>query len=113
VVTTLLSDDAPQFSKLTFQHAHCWIHDGRNYKTLRPVVPYYQEKLKTFLDEYWDYYGKLSEFKIKPEAEVAKQLATEFDQLFSTETGYGKLDEIYGSSTFQMGSLKSNFPNFR
>jgi hypothetical protein len=26
VVITLLSDDAPQFSKLTFHHANCWIH---------------------------------------------------------------------------------------
>src|SRR5450759_1756173 len=61
VVTTLLSDDAPQFSKLTLQHAHCWIHDGRNYKKLRPTVPYYYEKLKAFLDRYWDYYRKLCE----------------------------------------------------
>src|SRR5664279_4526865 len=38
VVSTLLSDDAPQFRKLTSQHANCWIHDGRNYKKLRPVV---------------------------------------------------------------------------
>jgi hypothetical protein len=82
VVTTLLSDDAPQFRKLTYQHAHCWIHDGRNYKKLRPLVPYYQEKLKAFLDRYWDYYRKLCEFKIKPDEEVAEQLEAEFDRLF-------------------------------
>jgi Transposase IS66 family len=93
VVTTLLSDDAPQFRKLTYQHAYCWIHDGRNYKKLRPLVPYYQEKLKTFLERYWDYYEKLCEFKIKPDEEVAEQLAAEFDRLFSTVTGYGQLDE--------------------
>jgi len=62
VVNTLLSDDAPQFSKLTFHHANCWIHDARNYKKLRPLVPFYQEKLKTFLDRHWEYYGKLSKF---------------------------------------------------
>ena len=93
VVTTLLSDDAPQFRKLTFQHALCWIHDGRNYKKLRPVVPYHREKLEAFLDRYWDYYEKLCEFKIKQDAEIAEQLAAEFDQLFSTKTGYGQLDE--------------------
>jgi hypothetical protein len=93
VVTTLLSDDAPQFRKLTYQHAYCWIHDGRNYKKLRPLVPYCQEKLKAFLDRYWDYYEKLCEFKIKPDKQVAKQLEAEFDQLFSTVTGYGQLDE--------------------
>ena len=45
VVTALLSDDAPQFSKLTFQHSNCWIHDGRNYKKLRPIKPYHEEKV--------------------------------------------------------------------
>ena len=93
VVTTLLSDDAPQFRKLTYQHADCWIHDGRNYKKLRPLVPYYQEKLKAFLDRYWDYYEKLCEFKIKPDEEVAEQLEAEFDCLFSTVTEYDHLDE--------------------
>ena len=93
VVTTLLSDDAPQFKKIAYHHALCWIHDGRNYKKLRPIVPYHQEKLEAFLDRYWDYYAKLSEFKIEPHAEVAEQLAAEFDQLFSTETKYEQLDE--------------------
>ena len=92
-VTTLLSDDAPQFKQIAYHHALCWIHDGRNYKKLRPIVPYHQEKLEAFLDRYWDYYAKLSEFKIEPHAEVAEQLAAEFDQLFSTETKYEQLDE--------------------
>ena len=93
VITTLLSDDASQFSKLTLQQAHCWIHDGRNYKKLRPIVPYYEDKLKAFLDCYWDYYAKLYDFRINPDAEVAKLLEAEFDQLFSTITGYQQLDE--------------------
>ena len=51
VVTTLLSDDAPQFKQIAYHHALCWIHDGRNYKKLRPIVPYHQEKLEAFLEE--------------------------------------------------------------
>ena len=105
VVITLLSDDAPQFKQITSQHAHCWIHDGRNYKKLRPVVPYYQEKLEAFLDRYWDYYGKLCEFKIKPDAEVAEQLDAEFDQLFSTKTGYEQLDERISKTKEKKESL--------
>ncbi|AKB74513.1 Mobile element protein [Methanosarcina lacustris Z-7289] len=93
MITTLLSDDAPQFKQIAHHHALCWIHDGRNYKKLRPIVPYHKEKLEAFLDRYWDYYGKLCEFKIKPDAEVAEQLFTEFDQLFTTITGYEQLDE--------------------
>ena len=40
VVITLLSDDARQFRQIAYHHALCWIHDGRNYKKLRPIVPY-------------------------------------------------------------------------
>jgi len=56
-------------------------------------VPYYKDKLKAFLDRYWDYYAKLCDFKISPDAEVANLLEAEFDQLFSTITGYQQLDE--------------------
>jgi len=105
VVTTLLSDDALQFRKLTFQHANCWIHDGRNYKKLRPIVLYYQKKLEAFLDRYWDYYAKLSEFKIEPDVELAEQLAAEFDQLFSTETKYEQLDERISKTREKKESL--------
>src|SRR5450759_23069 len=105
VVTTLLSADALQFRKLTFQHANCWIHDGRNYKKLRPIVPYYQKKLEAFLDRYWDYYAKLSEFKIEPDVELAEQLAAEFDQLFSTETKYEQLDERISKTREKKESL--------
>ena len=98
VVTTLLSDDAPQFKQIAYHHALCWIHDGRNYKKLRPIVPYYQEKLEAFLDNYWDFYGELCEFREKPDSEVAKQLSAKFDQFFSTKTGYEQLDERIGKT---------------
>jgi hypothetical protein len=55
VVTTLLSDDSRQFKQIAYHHALCWIHDERNYKKLRPIVPYYKEKLGAFLDRYWDF----------------------------------------------------------
>ena len=53
VVTTLLSDEAPQFKQLTSQHANCWIHDGRNYKKLRPVTLYYNLNSDESGDKYW------------------------------------------------------------
>jgi len=34
IVNILLSDDAPQFKKLTLEHALCWIHEGRHYNRL-------------------------------------------------------------------------------
>lgn len=71
---------------------------GRNYKKLRPIVPYYKEKLEAFLERYWEFYGELSEFRIKPDSGVVEQLSTKFDQLFSTITGYEQLDERIGKT---------------
>ena len=48
IVFALLCDDAPQFKLITFELALCWIHEGRHYKKLQPVVPLYQEKLDDF-----------------------------------------------------------------
>lgn len=98
VVSTLLSDDARQFKQVAYHHALCWIHDGRNYKKLRPIVPYHREKLEAFLEMYWDFYGELCEFRIKPDSEVAERLSIRFDQLFSTKTGYEQLDERIGKT---------------
>ncbi|MFZ2070072.1 MAG: transposase [Halobacteriota archaeon] len=92
IVDVLLSDDAPQFKLLTYEQALCWVHEGRNYKKLRPVVPVHGEKLGEFRCRYWDYYRKLSELKENPPHEEAEALSAEFDQLFSTKTGYHALD---------------------
>ena len=93
VIPILLTDDAPQFKLLTYEQALCWIHDGRNYKKLHPVVPVHREKLEEFLGVYWDCYRKLLEFKETPTSEEATRLSTEFDSLFSTKTGYQALDD--------------------
>lgn len=93
VVKKMMCDDAPQF-KLIFEHlALCWVHDGRHYKKLCPVVPYYAQKLNEFLNQYWDYYHKLLDYKKMPLPETAELLSAEFDQLFSTKTGYYDLDD--------------------
>ncbi len=93
VVKVLVSDDAPQFKLLTDELALCWIHQGRHYKRLNPVVPLHQEKLKDFLQHYWAYYRKLVAYKKNPSTQQAESLAQEFDTLFSTQTGYDDLDE--------------------
>ena len=93
VIQILLSDDAPQFKLITKWQALCWVHDGRNYKKLQPIVPLHKEKLEKFLDRYWNYYGKLLEYKINPTSQMAELLSAEFDKLFSTRTKYQALDE--------------------
>jgi len=93
VIPILLTDDAPQFKRLTHEQALCWVHDGRHYKKLHPVVPVHREKLEEFRGTYWDYYGKLLEFKETPTPEEVEALSAEFNELFSTKTDYPALDD--------------------
>lgn len=93
VVNILLSDDAPQFKKLTVEHALCWIHEGRHYNRLSPIVPFNVVELKKFKTPFWDYYGDLLKYKENPKPETAARLWSEFDNLFSTKTGYDALDD--------------------
>ncbi len=92
VIQTLVCDDAPQFKLLTEELALCWIHDGRHYKKLHPIVPLHQSILDNFLTQYWLYYHKLIAYQKKPDPTQAILLAQEFDVLFSTETEYEQLN---------------------
>lgn len=93
VVKVLVCDDAPQFKLLTEELLLCWVHEGRHYKRLRPVVPYHAGRLETFRGRYWDFYAELLVFKKDPSERMAQALSEEFDDLFSTKTGYEDLDE--------------------
>ena len=92
-VKILLTDDAPQFKKITELLALCWVHDGRHYKKLSPVVPLHRTLLDRFLTKYWDYYHELLQYKETPSKRLAEKLTEQFDALFSTVTGYQQLDE--------------------
>ena len=52
-ISILLTDDAPQFKGITELLALCWVHDGRHYKKLSPVVPQHKMQLENFLEQYW------------------------------------------------------------
>jgi len=93
VVELPICDDAPQFKRLTEELALCWIHDGRHYKKLNPVVAHHRRLLDDFLERYWDYYDDLLTYKQNPTPEEATRLSKAFDTLFSEVTGYDALDE--------------------
>ena len=93
VVETLVCDDAGQFKLLTEKLALCWIHAGRHYEKLSPVVPRHAKLVDSFADRYWDYYRSLQEYRAGPSDERAALLRLEFDELFSTRTGYAALDD--------------------
>lgn len=93
IITTLLSDDAPQFKLLTLYLALCWIHDGRHYKKLKPFVPSHQEALANFRSRYWAYYTGLLKYQREPSPEKKQELENQFDELFITITGYEDLND--------------------
>ena len=93
VVRTLVCDDAGQFKLLTDKLALCWIHAGRHYEKLSPVVSRHADALAAFQDRFWNYYAALQEYRTGPTEELATQLRQEFDELFATRTGYEALDQ--------------------
>ncbi len=93
VIKILFADDAPQFKLLTSEMGLCWVHDGRHYKKLKPVTPYYAQKLDDFLTQYWDFYAQLLDYKEAPSLEKKTGLSAEFDTIFATQTGYEQLDD--------------------
>jgi hypothetical protein len=88
-----MSDDAPQFKLLARHIALCWIHDGRHYKKLNPMVPLHKRLLDEFLKDYWVFYHQLKAYKKSPDKQQAQVLSERFDQLFSTETVYQHLND--------------------
>jgi hypothetical protein len=92
-VRLLLCDDAKQFQLVADELALCWIHDGRHYQSLEPCVPQHRELLEAFRKRYWDFYKELRTYRQGPTPERAVQLREQFDELFSTVTGYDALDQ--------------------
>ncbi len=92
-VGTIVCDDAGQFKLLTTRLALCWIHAGRHYEKLSPVVPRHVKLLDAFLHRYWDFYQSLQDYRAGPSEWAAATLRSEFDELFSRRTGYTALDD--------------------
>ena len=105
VIETIVCDDAGQFKLLTENLALCWIHAGRHYEKLSPVVPRHAELLDSFLDRYWDYYYSLQRYRAGPSEQQAASLRLEFDELFSTRTGYAALDDRIAKTLAKKGEL--------
>jgi hypothetical protein len=117
VIELLVCDDAPQFNWLTSYLALCWVHEGRPYKKLSPVVPQNRALLDGFLGDLWKYYDKLLDFQEhfkrtgQPDAlhphspDERTALEAEFDSLFATVTGYDQLDQRIAKTRAKKTSL--------
>ena len=93
VIQTLICDDAPQFNWLTISKMLCWVHEGRAYKKLMPIVAHHRNLLDNFIKRFWQFYDRLLDYREQPCSQAAIQLETEFDELFATQTGYDQLDK--------------------
>ena len=105
VIQTLICDDAPQFNWLTWEMMLCWVHEGRPYKKLMPVIPLHQQLLDSFLNCFWEYYDQLLAYRQKPTPDERERLAAEFDRLFATRTGYEALDKRIAKTQAKKNSL--------
>lgn len=92
VVRLLVCDDAPQWAELTEALALCWIHEGRHYHKLDPLIPAHQTALRRFKTRFWRYYRKLLAYRAAPSPAAATRLRRGFARLFATQTGYDALD---------------------
>jgi len=89
----LMSDGAFQFQLITEHHALCWIHEGRHYKKLNPILNVHKESLDAFIKLFWNYYRELRDYQKTPTEKAEKFLSVAFDELFSKKTGYQDLDD--------------------
>ena len=89
----LVCDDAPQFNLITKHKVLCWVHEGRHYKKLNPIVSKHKMILDDFITDFWDFYAQLLDYKTHPKKELTIQLSHKFDTLFSKKTGYDDLDD--------------------
>jgi len=93
VVDLLVADDAGQFKWITDDLALCWVHEGRHYKKLTPIVPLHRDQLTTFRKQFWAFYRDLSAYRQAPTEVERARLDANFDKLFRTVTGYAALDD--------------------
>jgi hypothetical protein len=105
LVKALVCDDAPQFNWLGQEMMLCWVHEGRHYKKLMPVIALHRGLLDDFLKDFWEYYHQLLDYCQNPTMKEHLRLATEFDHLFSSHTGYDAMDQRIAKTKVKKDSL--------
>jgi hypothetical protein len=105
VMKALVCDDAPQFNWLGQEMMLCWVHDGRHYRKLMPVIALHRKLLDDFLKQFWEYYHQLLDYCKQPSVEEHLRLKAQFDVLFSNYTGYDALDQRIAKTKAKKESL--------
>ena len=106
-IKQLVADDAPQFNLISEHKSACWVHDGRHYNKLNPIIPAHRVILDAFIKTYWDYYQKLLDYTQTSQHTdaMALNLSLAFAELFSSRTGYDELDARIAKTLAKKESL--------
>ena len=104
IVRLLLCDDAPQYNWIA-ELGLCWVHEGRHYKKLMPVLVPHLKLLEDFRKQFWEFYDELLAYQQRPTQEENARLEEKFDKLFSTSTGFDTLDARIAKTKAKKDSL--------
>lgn len=69
------------------------------------MVDRHAAALEAFQERFWNYYAALQDYRAGPTPALAAKLRLEFDELFSTRTGYQALDDRIGKTESKRDEL--------
>ena len=90
--TVIVSDGAGQFD--VGQHALCWIHGERLVHKLDAFTEDRRLAKEAIRDRIWTFYADLKAYVRAPTLAAKAELATRFDAIVTTETGFVTLDRL-------------------
>lgn len=92
-ITALVCDHAPQFKFIALFLALCWVHEGRHYTKMKPIIAYHQKQLTEFRQQFWLFYKSLLDYRLNPSPEKATQINAGFDGLCAFKATYPELKD--------------------
>jgi Transposase IS66 family len=90
--TVVVSDGAGQFD--VGRHASCWVHAERLVHKLDAFTEDRRVAKEAIRDRIWTLYADLKAYARAPTPVVKAELATRFDAIFTTTTGFVTLDRL-------------------
>jgi hypothetical protein len=66
LVRLLVCDDAPQFNWIAEELALCWVHEGRHYRKVMPVLVHHLKLLSDFREQFWGFCNEVLAYQQHP-----------------------------------------------
>ena len=99
----VISDDAGQFDIL--RHGLCWVHSERAITSINTASYEQEEIVNKLLNEFWNYFRQLHDYKNEPSSKKRKKLNKDFEKLFSQKTNMESLDKALQSLLVKKSEL--------